>query len=88
MAVAEARAVGLPVVATDVRCVRSVLEPEVNGLAVQPGDAQGLASAILRLLTDRTEWERYAQAGPVSMEQFSWARAAEATAAAYASALR
>lgn len=88
MAVAEAMAVGLPVVATDVRCVRSVLEPEVNGLAVQPGDAQGLASAILRLLTDRTEWERYAQAGPVSMEQFSWARAAEATAAAYASALR
>ena len=33
MAVAEAMSVGLPVVATDVACVRAVLEPGVNGLS-------------------------------------------------------
>lgn len=87
MAVAEAMSVGLPVVSTDVGCVRAVLEPGVNGLAVPPGDADALASALLRLLTDRSQWERLAAAGPATTRQLRWSRAAEVTEAAYRTAL-
>jgi glycosyltransferase involved in cell wall biosynthesis len=89
MAVAEAMAVGLPVVATDVACVRAVLVPGVNGLAVPPADPVALADAIAHLLTDQAAWHRYAEAGARSVrERLGWDRAAEVTAAAYAATLR
>jgi glycosyltransferase involved in cell wall biosynthesis len=87
MAIAEALSVGLPTVATDVGCVRAVVEPDVNGLTVPPGDAPALATAILRLLTDRDHWQRLATAGPVTTRQLSWSRAAEVTDTAYRTAL-
>jgi alpha-maltose-1-phosphate synthase len=84
MAVAEAMSVGLPVVATDVACVRAVLEPEVNGIAVPPADPRALAAALVRLLRDESTWRRYAEAGLRSVrERLGWDRAAEATARAY-----
>lgn len=84
MAVAEAMSVGLPVVSTPVACVRAVMRPGVDGLAVPPADATALAAAITRLLTDRDEWDRFAEAGPAATrERFGWDRAAEVTAAAY-----
>ncbi|NNJ61953.1 MAG: glycosyltransferase family 4 protein [Dactylosporangium sp.] len=88
MAVAEAMSVGLPVVATDVICVRAVLEPGVNGLAVPPADAQALASGLARVLLDEVMWRRFAQEGVRSVrDRLGWDRAAETTAAAYAAAL-
>ena len=85
MAVAEAMSVGLPVVATDVACVRAVLEPGVNGLAVPPADPDALAAALIAVLTDEGTWRRYADAGVRSVrERFGWDRAAEVTAEAYA----
>lgn len=87
MAVAEALSVGLPVVATDVGCVRAVVEPGVSGEAVAPGDASALAAALLRLLTDRPVWERMSAAGPATTRQLSWARAAETTEGAYRAAV-
>jgi glycosyltransferase involved in cell wall biosynthesis len=87
MAIAEALSVGLPTVATEVGCVRAVVEPDVNGLTVPPGDAPALATALLRLLTDRDLWQRLATAGPATTRQLSWSRAAEVTDAAYRTAL-
>jgi len=88
MAVAEAMSVGLPVVATDVACVRAVVEPGVNGLLVPPADAGALAAAIVPLLRDKDLWQRYAEAGPQSVrERFGWDRVAATTAKAYAAAL-
>ncbi|RZU54382.1 glycosyl transferase family 1 [Krasilnikovia cinnamomea] len=88
MAVAEAMSVGLPVVATDVACVRAVLEPGVNGLAVPPADPAALASALTVLLRDEASWQRYADAGVRSVrERLGWDRAAAVTAEAYATAL-
>ena len=55
MAIAEALSVGLPVVATDVGCVRAVVEPDVNGMTVRPAMHPRLATALLRLLTDRDQ---------------------------------
>ncbi len=87
MAIAEALSVGLPTVASQVGCVRAVVEPDVNGLTVPPGDAPALATALLRLLTDGDLWQRLATAGPATTRQLSWSRAAEVTDAAYRSAL-
>lgn len=87
MAVAEALSVGLPVVATDVGCVRAVVEPGVSGETVAPGDAPALAAALIRLLTDRPAWELKAAAGPATTRQMSWARAAETTEGAYRAAV-
>ncbi len=83
MAVAEAMAVGLPVVSTPVACVRSVMRPNVDGLAVPPGDAAALSAALLTLLTDHVTWDRYSAAGQQAVTRLSWANAALTTAAVY-----
>jgi len=46
----EASACGCPVIATPLGGLREVIEPDVTGLLVPPGDAGTLARAILRLL--------------------------------------
>ena len=48
----ESMAAGLPVVATRVGGTPEVVKDEVNGLLVDPGDPDGLAHAIERLLSD------------------------------------
>ena len=84
MAVAEALSVGLPVVATDVACVRAVVRPGTDGLVVAPADPVALADAITRVLLDRALWDRLAAAGPAAArERFGWDLAADATATAY-----
>lgn len=88
MALVEAMAVGLPVVGTDVACVRAVLEPGVNGLSVPPADPAALADALIILLTDENAWRRYARAGLDSArERMGWDRAAAAAETAYAEVL-
>jgi glycosyltransferase involved in cell wall biosynthesis len=85
MALVEAMAVGLPVVGTDVACVRSVLEPGVNGLSVPPADPPALADALISLLTSEVTWRRYADAGlAAAQERMGWDRAAAKAEEAYA----
>jgi glycosyltransferase involved in cell wall biosynthesis len=52
MAILEACAAGVPVVATPVGEIRDVIEDGRNGLLVEPGDVAGLAQALQRLLDD------------------------------------
>lgn len=59
----EARAFGCPVVATRVGGVPTSVEHEKDGLLVEPGDAQGTAAAILRLLDDAELRERLVAEG-------------------------
>lgn len=54
----EASAMGLPVVAADIRGCRQVVEPGVTGLLVPVGDAPALADAVALLATDATRRER------------------------------
>jgi glycosyltransferase involved in cell wall biosynthesis len=54
MALLEAMAAGLPVVASRVSGTEEVLDGGESGLLVEPGDAQGLATALGRLATDGT----------------------------------
>ncbi|GAA2701358.1 MULTISPECIES: glycosyltransferase family 4 protein [Actinoplanes] len=88
MALVEAMAVGLPVVGTDVSCVRAVLEDGVNGLSVPPADPPALARALVTLLTDEAAWHRYARAGKESArDHMGWAQATARAGAAYRSVL-
>jgi len=54
MSILEAMAHGLPVVATSVGGVPDIMQTEVDGLLVRPGDVSGLVAAVQRLLLDES----------------------------------
>lgn len=58
---------GRPVVASRVGGIPDIVEHEVNGLLVEPGDTEGLARAIQRLLTDGELAQRLGTAGHASV---------------------
>jgi glycosyltransferase involved in cell wall biosynthesis len=61
-AAVEALAAGTPVIATAVGGVPEIVEPEVNGLLVPPGDSAALAAAM-RAVTDHATLERLRAGG-------------------------
>jgi glycosyltransferase involved in cell wall biosynthesis len=52
MALLEAMALGLPSITTSVGGIGDVVEHDVSGLLVKPGDVDALAAAIERLASD------------------------------------
>ena len=52
MVLAEAAGAGLPAISTTLPGILDVIEHEVTGLLVAPDDADALANAIARLLSD------------------------------------
>jgi glycosyltransferase involved in cell wall biosynthesis len=52
MVILEAMASGLPVMSTNISLITDVVQHGVNGLLVEPGNALGLAEAIVLLLSD------------------------------------
>ncbi|MGI8491596.1 MAG: glycosyltransferase family 4 protein [Acidimicrobiales bacterium] len=63
LAVVEAMAAALPVVASDVGGMRDTVEHGVTGLLVPPGDVNALAAALIRLLQAPDEARRLGRAG-------------------------
>ncbi len=59
----EAAAMGLPVVATNIRGCREVVDHGVTGLLVRPGDSVALADAVLRLAASPSERAAMGQEG-------------------------
>ncbi len=70
----EAAAASRPVVATDVGGVRDVVSHGESGLLVEAQDESGLASALVRLASDRLLAQRLGQAGPGTAQQFGIGR--------------
>ena len=58
LTVLQARAAGIPVIASDVSGVREVLDPALHGVLVPPGDAAALADAMRSAIL--AGWARYA----------------------------
>ena len=68
MALLEAMSWEMPVIATPVGGIPQVVESGVNGLLVAPGDIDGLAAAIRRLLEDTALRERLGTAARATVE--------------------
>jgi hypothetical protein len=43
-----------------------------NGILVEPNDADAVADALLKLLTNPTTWEDYASNGVTNINAYSW----------------
>jgi len=56
MAAAEAQAMGVPTVVTDVAAMRERVVDRETGFVMNPDDAEGFAGAAIRLLTDEAMW--------------------------------
>ncbi len=65
----EYMAAGLPVVASDIGQLKSLIEDEANGLLVPPGDSVALATALDRLRQDSNLATRLGQAARKAMMQ-------------------
>jgi glycosyltransferase involved in cell wall biosynthesis len=57
----EAMAQGVPIIASDVGGIRSLIQDGVTGKLVKPQDIEGLEKAILELLQDKPKASAYAQ---------------------------
>lgn len=76
---------GRPVIASAVGDLPEVVQDEVTGLLVEPGDADGLAMAMLRLLRDAGLAAKLGEAGENSVRD-AWATAAARVSDALAEA--
>ena len=84
MALLEAMALGVPVVATAVGGVPEVVRHRVNGLLVHSGDDRALADACVALTFDRDLAERLSANGRRTIEEaFSGTRSCEALTRVY-----
>jgi glycosyltransferase involved in cell wall biosynthesis len=87
-ALLEAMAFGLPVVATRIGGNVDLVEDGVNGLLVEPGDPDGLASALARVLGDEALAGRLgAAARRTVLDGYTMERAAERYLDLYRAAL-
>ncbi|HAF61788.1 MAG TPA: hypothetical protein DCK95_05635 [Anaerolineaceae bacterium] len=59
----EAMAAGRPVIGTNVGGIPQIVKKEINGLLVDPGDVEGFAQALKRLLSDPDMAEEMGSAG-------------------------
>jgi phosphatidyl-myo-inositol alpha-mannosyltransferase len=72
IALVEAMAAGLPVVATDIPGYREVVTDGVEGLLVPPRDPGALAAGLARVLRDPELAARLARAGRERARSFDW----------------
>jgi phosphatidyl-myo-inositol alpha-mannosyltransferase len=72
IAIVEAMAAGLPVVASDIPGYREVVTHGVHGLLVPPRDPEALARALVRVLTEPGLAARLAEAGRIRAGEFDW----------------
>ncbi|MDI6857384.1 MAG: glycosyltransferase family 4 protein [Dehalococcoidia bacterium] len=81
---AEAMACGTPVIATTAGAFPEVVAHDETGWLVPPGDAQALADAIRRMMSDPELRARFGEAGRRRIqERFTWRETARKTAALY-----
>ncbi|AGZ38544.1 glycosyltransferase [Actinoplanes friuliensis] len=71
MVAAEALAVGTPVVAFDIPCLRALVQAEV-GVPVPAGDVGALTEALISLANDPARCRRLGAAGPPSVRHLDW----------------
>lgn len=69
--VVEAAAVGTPPIVTSTTGVSDYVAAADCGIVVAPRSGEAIGAALVRLLRDRSLWERYAQRGPAMAATFN-----------------
>jgi glycosyltransferase involved in cell wall biosynthesis len=73
MVLVEAMACGKPVIGSNLPGVRTVVDDEVNGFLVEPGDVDELAAKMRRLLADKDLRQAFGQEARRKVEaQYDW----------------
>jgi glycosyltransferase-like protein len=88
LAVLEALAAGLPVIATDIPVFREYLVQDESARLVPPGEPEPLAKALISIIEDEELRERLRAAGPRVASGFTWDASAREHQAVYRAALR
>jgi glycosyltransferase involved in cell wall biosynthesis len=83
IAIVEAMAAGLPVIAGDSPGCRDVVRGGRDGLLADPHDARAIASAMQAMMTDGALRERHAALAAVRARDFDWERVVDRYAAVY-----
>ena len=83
VALVEAMAAGLPVIAGDSPGCRDVVRRDQDGLLVPPRDPRAIAQAMKMLLTDETRRTALAQSASARARDFSWDLVVDAYTALY-----
>ena len=86
IAILEAMAAGLPVVASAVGGVPEVIVDGENGLLSEPGDATSLSGQISRILLDPEYGEKLAGSARRSVREYSWPNVASRVLSVYSEA--
>lgn len=81
--VMEAMAAGKPVIATNIRGNRDLVEDGRTGLLVEQGDVAGLADALEKLISDRRLQEALGASGREKIEDYSLGKVSAEMAAVY-----
>ena len=69
----EAMQARLPIVATHVGAVPDFIQNDWNGILVEPGDIQGIANGLIRLLTDKELCRLFGDRSiKLVQERYSW----------------
>lgn len=84
----EAMHAGVPVVASATGGIVDVVEHEINGLLVPPGDHEALAMALRRVLTDSNLADSLAAAGRQRVTRYDWNGLTEEVLTIYEQVLR
>jgi glycosyltransferase involved in cell wall biosynthesis len=79
----EGMAAGRPVIASRVGGIPTLINHDVNGLLVPPGDAAALAAAISRVLTEPGTAARLAAAARKTAQRYTWPALARQVATVY-----
>ncbi|GAB4534787.1 MAG: glycosyltransferase family 4 protein [Anaerolineae bacterium] len=87
MVLLEAMAAGTPIVASDIKGYRGVLNHQVEGLLVPPRDVDALADALIHLLKHPGLRQAMSRAGQVTASQYNWDYVADRVLECYCEAL-
>jgi glycosyltransferase involved in cell wall biosynthesis len=84
----EAMAGGIPLVVSSVGGLAEIVEDNVDGIWVNPGDPGSIADGVVRLLTNSSMASRLAAKAKEKVKRYNWATVAEETVGVYETAIR
>jgi len=84
----EAMSAGAPIICSDIHGYRGVVRRERDGILVEPGNADALATSIRRLIDDPQLRAQLSRAGEERAQLFTWERVGQAVEEYYGFVIR